>query len=72
MKLKFALLAAVLLGGTSAGAAALRGATAAPVVGADEKCGALQAASPYVSFGWGLVPVTVEIGRTGWTSSLFP
>ena len=43
MKLKFAFLAAVLLGGTSAVAAALLGATPGPPVAADERCDALDA-----------------------------
>lgn len=25
-----------------------------------------------VSYGWGMIPVTVTIGRTTWTTSLFP
>ena len=43
MKLKFVFLAAVLLGGTSAIAAALLGATSGPPAGTDEKCVALDA-----------------------------
>jgi hypothetical protein len=38
----------------------------------DEKCGALEAASPSVSYGWGMIPVTVRIGGTRWATSLFP
>jgi hypothetical protein len=38
----------------------------------DEKCAALEAASPVVSYGWGMIPVTAQIGRTGWKTSLFP
>ena len=25
-----------------------------------------------VTYGWGVVPVTVHLGRTSWTTSLFP
>ena len=32
----------------------------------------IEAASPLVSYGWGMVPVTARIGRTGWATSLFP
>ena len=38
----------------------------------DENCAALEAASPVVSYGWGMIPVTAQIGRTGWKTSLFP
>jgi hypothetical protein len=32
----------------------------------------LQETSASVSYGWGMIPVTVHIGATGWTTSLFP
>lgn len=32
----------------------------------------LRAASSLVSYGWGVIPVAVQIGRTRWTTSLFP
>jgi hypothetical protein len=32
----------------------------------------LQAISPAVTYGWGMIPVTAEIGSTRWTTSLFP
>ena len=32
----------------------------------------LRAASPLVSYGWGCIPVTVRLGRTTFTTSLFP
>jgi hypothetical protein len=32
----------------------------------------LEATSGAVSYGWGMIPVTVEIGRTRWTTSLWP
>lgn len=38
----------------------------------DEECGALEAASALVTYGWGMIPVTARIGATGWTTSLFP
>lgn len=38
----------------------------------DEQCGALEAAAAVVSYGWGMVPVAARIGRTEWTTSLFP
>ena len=37
-----------------------------------QECGALEASSPLVSYGWGMIPVTAQIGGTGWTTSLFP
>jgi len=30
------------------------------------------ATSPAVTYGWGMVPVTVQTDRTRWTTSLFP
>jgi len=38
----------------------------------DEHCGALEATSSFVTYGWGMIPVAARIGRTGWTTSLFP
>jgi hypothetical protein len=32
----------------------------------------LEATSRLVSYGWGMIPVTALIGRTEWTTSLFP
>lgn len=40
-------------------------------VPADE-CADLQEAAACVSYGWGMVPVTVTIGGTQWTTSLWP
>jgi hypothetical protein len=37
-----------------------------------EESSALRAASPSVSYGWGVIPVTATIGSTRWTTSLFP
>ncbi|GEN79518.1 DUF1905 domain-containing protein [Actinotalea fermentans] len=33
---------------------------------------ALRAAAPLVSYGWGCIPVTVRLGGTTFTTSLFP
>lgn len=33
---------------------------------------ALREVSPLVTYGWGMIPVTAAIGRTTWTTSLFP
>jgi Domain of unknown function (DUF1905) len=38
----------------------------------EEECGELEAASAVVSYGWGMIPVTAQIGETGWKTSLFP
>ena len=38
----------------------------------DEECGELDAASAAVSYGWGMIPVTAQIGETSWKTSLFP
>lgn len=38
----------------------------------DDECGQLEAVSPLVSYGWGMIPVSTQIGRTAWTTSLFP
>jgi hypothetical protein len=38
----------------------------------DEECLALREASPIVSYGWGMVPVTARIGGTRWKTSLWP
>jgi hypothetical protein len=32
----------------------------------------LEAVSAEVTYGWGMIPVTVQVGRTQWTTSLFP
>ncbi len=37
-----------------------------------EICEALAARAGLVSYGWGMIPVTARIGRTTWTTSLFP
>ena len=33
---------------------------------------ALRAVSSAVTYGWGMIPVHARIGRTTWTTSLFP
>jgi hypothetical protein len=32
----------------------------------------LRAIADAVTYGWGMIPVTARIGRTGWTTALFP
>ena len=32
----------------------------------------LQAAAAAVTYGWGMIPVTVRVGDTDWTTSLWP
>jgi hypothetical protein len=38
----------------------------------EQECGELARASALVSYGWGVIPVTARIGKTTWTTSLFP
>ncbi len=38
----------------------------------DDECGALEAMSTAVSYGWGMIPVAAQIGETRWTTSLWP
>jgi hypothetical protein len=38
----------------------------------EEECGDLEAASAFVSYGWGMIPAVAQIGETGWKTSLFP
>ena len=37
-----------------------------------EQCRALRAIAGHVTYGWGMIPATVRIGATEWTTSLFP
>jgi len=37
----------------------------------EESC-AIADVAPGVSYGWGVIPVTVRVGDTTWTTSLFP
>ncbi|HEX7021718.1 MAG TPA: DUF1905 domain-containing protein [Trueperaceae bacterium] len=38
----------------------------------EEQCGVLQDIAPFVTYGWGMIPVRAQIGDTRWTTSLFP
>ena len=38
----------------------------------EEQCQELAAIVGFVSYGWGMIPVTVHIGATTWTTSMFP
>lgn len=38
----------------------------------DEDCDELDASAAFVSYGWGMIPVTARTGGTGWRTSLFP
>jgi Domain of unknown function (DUF1905) len=38
----------------------------------DEESRDLEATAGRVSYGWGMIPVTVRIGRTRWATSLYP
>ena len=38
----------------------------------EEECGDLEAVSAFVTYGWGMIPVTAQIGGSGWKTSLFP
>jgi hypothetical protein len=40
-------------------------------VPADE-CAAIADVARAVTYGWGMVPVTVQVGETRWTTSLWP
>ena len=37
-----------------------------------KQCDDLRAISGYVTYGWGMIPVTAQIGKTAWKTSLFP
>ncbi len=37
-----------------------------------EQCQALKAIVQNVTYGWGMIPVTVQIGNSEWTTSLWP
>jgi hypothetical protein len=36
------------------------------------ECRALRAISSTVTYGWGMIPATVQIGHTRWTTALWP
>jgi hypothetical protein len=38
----------------------------------EDFCDALDATAGMVSYGWGMIPVQVRIGETGWKTSLWP
>ena len=38
----------------------------------DEQCGEIEALAGFVTYGWGMIPVTAGIGDTVWTTSLWP
>jgi hypothetical protein len=38
----------------------------------DEECSILKDTSTFVSYGWGMIPATVRIGRSEWYTALFP
>lgn len=38
----------------------------------DEECLELEEASSLVTYGWGMIPVTVRIERASWRTSLWP
>jgi len=37
-----------------------------------ERCDGLRAASAFVTYGWGMIPVRARIGTTHWKTSLWP
>jgi hypothetical protein len=38
----------------------------------DEESGEIEAVAAFVTYGWGVIPVTAQIGATSWQTSLFP
>lgn len=38
----------------------------------DEESSLLHDVSPSLTYGWGMIPVSAAIGRTRWTTSLYP
>jgi hypothetical protein len=38
----------------------------------EDLCDALDATAGLVSYGWGMIPVTARVGRTEWSTSLWP
>jgi Domain of unknown function (DUF1905) len=38
----------------------------------DDGCAQLRALAPIVSYGWGMIPATIRIGRTAWETALWP
>jgi hypothetical protein len=37
-----------------------------------ELCGGIEDASALVTYGWGMIPVTVRLGSSRWATSLWP
>lgn len=37
-----------------------------------DECAQIEALSRLVTYGWGMIPVSVQIGETEWTTSLWP
>jgi hypothetical protein len=38
----------------------------------DDECAEIEAASSFVTYGWGMIPATARIGDTQWMTSLWP
>ena len=38
----------------------------------EDECGEIEAASSFVTYGWGMIPVSAQIGDTEWQTSSFP
>ncbi|MDN5895237.1 MAG: DUF1905 domain-containing protein [Nocardioides sp.] len=38
----------------------------------EEESDDIREAAPMLTYGWGVIPVEVHIGKTTWTTSLFP
>ena len=38
----------------------------------EDECDEIEASASMVTYGWGMIPVAVTIGDTGWTTSLWP
>ncbi|MCW2759428.1 MAG: hypothetical protein JWO46_3174 [Nocardioidaceae bacterium] len=38
----------------------------------EDECVELEAASAFVSYGWGMIPATVRLGGTTWETALWP
>ena len=38
----------------------------------DDQSANIKSVSKLVTYGWGVIPATVKVGKTEWTTSLFP
>lgn len=38
----------------------------------EEQCDDLKAISGFVTYGWGMIPATIRIGKTEWRTALWP